>query len=175
MLTRERLKSMVSYDPETGEFKRLYSRGSSKRGSILGSLTHYGYLTIRVDGKLYYSHRLAWLYMTGELPTEQIDHENGLRSDNRWENLRAVSHHENHKNNGLYKNNTSGRTGVSWCSSRGKWQAAIMVSGKTKVLGRFDSFDEAVLAREKAEKKYRFHDNHGIRPSHELAKEGATA
>ncbi len=163
MLTLERLKQLFEYDPETGEFTRLVDRVSVKAGQLAGSLTAYGYLSIRIDKKPYFSHRLAWLYMTGSFPDGQIDHLNGVRTDNRWANLRDVSHLENHRNMGLSRRNKSGVVGVSWDSSRSLWQSAITVKGVAKSLGRYQSFDDAVEARKQAEIQYGFHENHGSR------------
>lgn len=84
MITQTRLREVMHYEPETGEFTRL----SGRRYGPVGTVTEKGYLRISVLGELHYAQRLAFLYMTGEWPTAIADHENGNPLDNRWENLR---------------------------------------------------------------------------------------
>lgn len=84
MLTQAKLKSLINYNPATGEFSRA---GYAK----CGTLTYQGYVSIQVAGKRYYAHRLAWFYMTGVWPENEIDHKNRVRDDNRWENLREAT------------------------------------------------------------------------------------
>lgn len=99
-LTAERLRKLLHYDPETGEFTRLHDRGKRfKAGSVSGCLDHStGYWRVRIDDCLYHGHRLAFLYMTGEWPKHEVDHMNGRRSDNRWSNLRDVASSVNQQN-----------------------------------------------------------------------------
>jgi len=96
-----------------------------------------------------------------EWPQDEIDHINGIRTDNRLVNLRSVTHRENQKNIKRSTCNTSGRVGVRWEGHRSKWRSAIKVDGREKHLGSFDSFAEASAARKAAEIKYGFHKNHG--------------
>jgi hypothetical protein len=99
--------------------------------------------------------------MTGDFPEDQIDHINGVRSDNRWCNLRAVSRQENAKNKRTPSDNSSGVIGVCWDRREKKWRAEIQ-SGKVKhALGHFPEFSDAVAARKKAERDLEFHKNHG--------------
>jgi len=110
-------------------------------------------------------HRLAFLYMEGSFPSDDVDHINGNGTDNRWINLRSVKRVENARNVKLLSSNTSGHAGVGWDVHRNKWRARITVNNKTKHLGRFDRIQEAVDARKHAEIEYDFHPNHGqIRP-----------
>ena len=132
-----------------------------KVGDVAGWRNPTGYIRMKVGGKLYLAHRLAFLYMTGKWPEDQVDHINHIRDDNRWCNLREVSHQENHKNQSKPKSNTSGVTGVCWCKRYKKWKAQIKVEGKVKNLGSFTSKEDATKARKEAEIKYGFHDNHG--------------
>ena len=82
-ITQERLKELVRYDPETGLFTSIKKRRGCKLGSILGtSIGKAEYLVMHLDYQLYYAHRLAWFYMTGEWPDPEVDHENGRRTDN---------------------------------------------------------------------------------------------
>lgn len=121
-------------------------------GGLAGRQNGNGYTRISIDGVSYYAHRLAWLWVHGEWPEHEIDHTNGLRSDNRVTNLRAAEHNENMQNQPLRSTNTSGRHGVSWSKLHGKWAAYIMTRGRKRHLGLFDDVDEAGRAhlREKA-------------------------
>jgi hypothetical protein len=167
LITCERLKELLNYDPESGLFTRLTSNYRWKAGCVVGSFDRSksstaGYVKVFVDGKRYKAHRLAWLYMTGEWP-EDIDHTNHVRHDNRWCNLRSVDQSENTKNRTMNKNNTSGFRGVHWYKPSGKWMAYINTSpGKRKNLGYFDSLIDAVATRLRGESQYRYHCNHGM-------------
>jgi hypothetical protein len=163
-LTQDRLKGLLKYDPDSGQFTWLVSRGKAVAGSEAGTFTHEGYRQIRMDGTCYRAHRLAFLYMTGEFPPEAIDHIDGQRANNRWKNLRAVSIAENQRNQRRRKVSESGFNGVSWDSGRSRWRAAIEVGGRNKHLGRFEHKDDAILARMEADLKYGFHENHGSEP-----------
>lgn len=107
------------------------------------------------------AHRVAWALVTGAWPTDQIDHINHDRTDNRWANLRVATPVENSRNQSMMASNTSGVCGVSWHRGAGKWRAQIDVAGKQKHLGLFDSMEDAVVCRKDAEAKYGFHENHG--------------
>lgn len=98
---------------------------------------------IGVDGTKYLAHRLAWLYMTGEWPEFEIDHINRSRADNRWDNLRKADRREQSGNIALPSHNTSGRKGVCWDKSRGKWIVHIKIDGRQKFLGRYGDIDAA--------------------------------
>jgi len=162
-LTHQELKELLHYDPETGVFTRIIRSGSRvKIGDTAGGLDKYGYIIISVGGKSYKSHRLAWLYITEKWPKDQIDHINHIRNDNRFKNLREVTHQENHKNQSMQKNNTSGCTGVYYYKPTNKWVVRIKVDGKNKNLGYYESFNDAVEVRKKAEVELDFHNNHGV-------------
>ena len=147
MLTQENLKKMLHYDTDTGVFTRLVRTSSrTKIGDIAGYLKSDGYRLIMVDGKNYYAHRLAFFYMTGDWPVADIDHRNGVRDDNRWDNLREATRTENHQNRVMRSDNTSGFIGVDWHRQRGKWRAEIAVAGRRKSLGYFPTPEEAHAA-----------------------------
>ena len=115
ILTQERLKEVLNYDPETGVFVWVVKPSKSiKIGNVAGSDHTTGYRHIAINRKIIKSHRLAWLYMTGAFPPDQIDHINRIRNDNRFVNLRAVTRSENQHNSGKRKNNTAGYKGVSY-------------------------------------------------------------
>ena len=174
MLDQKLLKELIHYDPETGfftwrerdrrHFKTLRSSSTWNAryaGKPAGSSNGKGYLKIGVFNGSYKSHRLAFLYIDGEFPPADTDHINGVRDDNRWVNLRAVTNSENHKNMRRYKANSSGFAGVHWVESSRKWRAIIVVNKKQKHLGCFTDKFDAIDARKDAEREYKFHPNHG--------------
>ena len=160
-LTQERLKQLLMYCPDTGDFYWIVSKSNIPAGSKAGSVNSSGYVSIMADKQRHYAHRLAFLYMLGRMPTHEVDHINGNPRDNRWINLREVPHSANLKNVKLQSRNVSGQIGVIWDASRLKWKAQIRVNGKQINLGRFDDLDEAIKARRDASSKHNFHENHG--------------
>lgn len=150
-LTAERLRSLISYDPDTGNFIWLVAHRGIVVGSEAGSLDRDGgYIQIGVDHRLYRAHRLAWLYMTGDWPIE-VDHKNGNRADNRWDNLREATRSQNNANGKRRADNTSGHKGISWDSRRGRWHAYININSKRRNLGCFREIESAIAARASAE------------------------
>lgn len=144
-LTLEKLKQHVSYDPETGLFVSLSKRNY---GKVIGHENDKGYIEIRIDNVPYRANRLAFLWMTGEMPTCFIDHKNRVKSDNHWLNLRPATRSQNAANMGLVKTNSTGMRGVS--RSKERFSAAIEVNQKRIWLGRHDTVDEAAHAYNKA-------------------------
>lgn len=129
-LTQERLKELLTYDPDAGEFRWVFNVSSTGRaGNVAGSRSKVGYVLIRLDKRLYLAHRLAALYMEGEFPPKLIDHIDTDKSNNRWSNLRHATMSENMQNRlSAQKNNSvSGLLGVYWSKARKKWGAAIVV------------------------------------------------
>ena len=149
VLTLERLKELLHYDPMTGAFTwrvRRNGRGGGVRpGMAAGLIGHDRRRYIGVDGKRYAAHRLAWFYMTGEWPIE-VDHRNVDALDNRWDNLREATRSQNNANVGLKSHNTSGLKGVSWDNARRLWKAQISVRCKRVMIGRFADKEEAAQA-----------------------------
>ena len=138
-LTADYLRKILLYDPKTGAWvwrARMGARG--KVGDIAGSLNGKGYRQIGILGRSYRSNRLAFLYMNGEWPEGEVDHDNLDKSDDRWENLRPASRSKNQANVPLQINNTSGVKGVSWHKPTKKWQSRIMSGRVTKYIGLFD-------------------------------------
>lgn len=160
-LTQNKLKELLNYNPNTGVFTWLVARGGNFTGVTAGSTTARGYITIRVNTQAYQAHRLAYLYMTGEFPLNDIDHINHVPDDNRWENLRAVTHKENLMNQLIRINNTSGCMGVHWNKKNTNWLVRIMNKGKYISIGSFNNLGDAVAARKAAEIEYGYHANHG--------------
>jgi hypothetical protein len=144
ILTQERLKELLNYDPATGIFTwRIAIRGNVKVGQKAGNLHPKGYVIISVDRRLAKAHRLAWLYVHGEMPPDELDHINRIPNDNRIANLRLADRYTNTQNTGMQKNNTSGYRGVSWHKGQRKWRARISIRGKMNELGYFHSKDDA--------------------------------
>lgn len=170
-LTQSRLKELLEYSGNDGHFRWRARRGNVAAGSIAGCKHGAGYLKIGIDGRLYLAHRLAWLFVYGRWPEDQIDHINGNKSDNRITNLREASTAENHQNMPTPSNNRSGHIGVHWDRFTGRWMAQIRVAGKTKTLGRFDTVAEAAGAYRQAKAKLHgfqpqvrdHHQTHGLR------------
>ena len=162
MLTQKELHKLFNYDEQSGVFTYAKKVKYAKHnvGDVVGTLNPDGYLRVMVNKKHYPLHRLAWIYIHGELPNK-IDHINHNRSDNRIVNLRSVTTTVNKRNSSLYSTNTSGQCGVSWCKQTDRWRSGIVIDGKHKCLGRFTDFSEAVNARKNAEVLYGFHANHG--------------
>lgn len=164
-MTLDELKEQLEYQPTTGNFIRLKTFRTVKKGDIAGSITSPSkhpkqYIRIRVCNEAHYAQRLAFYYMKGYWPKEDIDHINQNSLDNRWENLREVTHQQNGQNQKRYINNSSGKTGVRQ-RSNGNWRSRIFVEGKHIDLGTYPSFLDAVAVRIKAEELYGFHENHG--------------
>ena len=145
---------VLEYDPQTGIVRHCINHGRAKAGNVAGTQRHDGYSVVWLDGKLHLMHRVIYLMMTGQWPTQQIDHINRDPSDNRWCNLRAVSSRENNMNRRFYKtrpDNTSGYVGVSFMRSCGKWRADISIKSTKQYLGIFDTKEEAANARSHAQ------------------------
>lgn len=154
-LTQKRLKELLVYDQKTGGFTWLRARGLRKMSKDqAGSINCKGYFQICVDGKLHLTHRLAWLYMTGEWPKGKLDHVNCDPTDNRFSNLRLATDRQNAGNRKINKNNKSGIKGVHWHKYNRKWVAKIGINGKRKTLGNFDRKEDAAKAYRKAAKEY---------------------
>ena len=140
------LKSLLHYDRASGVFRWLNSSGGrARRGSEAGCKRPDGYIKIRVNGRQFLAHRLAWLYEFGRMPDEIMDHINGDRSDNRIENLREASYSLNQQNKKIMSINTSGFVGVSRRSGS-RWRAYITIDSKFISLGSFPTAEEASAA-----------------------------
>ena len=165
-LTASEAKELFHYSAETGELiwkKSLNPRGPV--GAVAGTMNDQGYIIIGVHGRLFRAHRIVYLMLTGSWPTHQVDHENGVRHDNREDNIRDTTCGGNNKNRALACDSISGHAGVNWDASRSKWMARIKVDGVQVYLGRFSNKKHAVRARVAAERKHGFHPNHGLRQS----------
>lgn len=142
MLTQERLQELVRYDPETGEFTRINAYHKSKIGKVSQSTNNKGHMQMAVGGRTHLLHRLAWLYVYGKWPVNQIDHIDGDKKNNRISNLREATNYQNSQNRTrANKNSKSGYLGVY--PRNGRWAASIKVNGRSKVVGWFDDPLEA--------------------------------
>lgn len=162
-ISQSDLKKILNYNPLDGSFSWITIKKNSNRskGKITTGHNGRGYLRIFLNGKRYKAHRLAWLYMTGKWPKDQIDHINQIRDDNRFCNLREASNKDNAKNKGIAKNNTSGVSGVSLDKAKKTWSANIAKDNIKIHLGHYVDKFEAICARKSAERKYGYHENHG--------------
>lgn len=154
MITIDRLKALLYYDRVTGLFIRLTSAGGKEVGSAAGTVNPDGYVQIQLDGRFYKAHRLAWFYVYGVWPRNQIDHKDLVRCNNAIDNLRLATNAENNRNKTKTRDALSAYKGVTFDSSRGKWKAQIKVNYKNIFLGRFESEQEAHTAYVVASREY---------------------
>lgn len=175
LITADFARMLFRYDPLTGQVfwrERPVDHFSDESycmrwntrfcGKLVGSPAVNGYLRVNINRDFYLLHRVIWLLVHGEWP-DYTDHINGNRTDNRLENLRAVTKQENARNTCIRSNNTSGFNGVSLDTNSGRWHAYIGVGGdkRRQSLGQFDTKEEAVAARRAAELVLGYHENHG--------------
>lgn len=157
-LTQERLKALLHYDPATGIFTWVGSKSRRvKNGSRADRPNDKGYRVLKIGERVFYCHRLAWLYTTGAWPTDRVDHINLDKGDCRWANLRAATFAENLRNRGPNKNAKSGLKGAyrKHDALRAKpWSSAIHVGGKVIHLGTFSTPEEANAAYREAAVKH---------------------
>jgi hypothetical protein len=153
------MDKFLSYDPETGILLWKVSVGSrALAGSEAGCLNKSsGYIQIRIHGRKYYAHRIAHLLMTGHWPDGNPEHENLIKTDNRWVNIQtlAPSQSENGGHRGLQRNNTSGLKGVRWVKGHwvnGRYVSRVHFRGKQIHLGYFDDLRLAGLHYDAAAK-----------------------
>ena len=150
MLTQERLKECLSYDPDSGDFVALVDRRLYKAGDVFRTVNSSGYIRIRIDGVYHYAHRLAWMYVHGEWPPADLDHINRNRVDNRLSNLRLATRRENLRNRSASRSSATGVKGVDYHEGMKKYRVRIRSEGRRITIGYFGSVEEAALAYEKA-------------------------
>lgn len=172
------LRKILRYDSETGKLfwrartidmfqhakvpEQVFKSWKTRfQGKEAFTAIRDGYRIGIINQKRLSAHRVAWAIYHGEWPSDEIDHINGNRSDNRIENLRAVSRAENTRNRKLRSDNKSGVHGVYFIASIGKWAARINVNKKERHLGTFETKVEAIKARKEAEESAGYHTNHG--------------
>lgn len=156
-LTQRALQEALCYDPDTGVFTWLHDRKNQIRaGMAAGTLGSRGRVGIYVGGRVHAAARLAWLYVTGEWPEHEIDHEDRNPSNNRWLNLRPATRKQNNENRRPFMSFT-GMSGVYWHNQFGKWAARIGHNKRIISLGCHDTLIDAVAARIRAERKLYTH------------------
>lgn len=167
-ISKKVLHEFMSYNTLTGIFtcKKKWSQ-RSVIGAKLGVTTSKGYLKIGFGNKEYLLHRLAFMYVTGKWPKDQVDHINHIKTDNRWTNLREVTAFTNQQNMSKSTRNSSGIVGVSYNTHRKKWQAQVRENGNTHSAS-FDTKFGAIRQRLKWNTQFNFHENHGkeYKPPH---------
>lgn len=180
------LRRLLRYEPDSGKLfwlqrtpdlfiagfhsaatqcARWNSRHAGNEAFTCWVLSGYPHTTI--FGRTYHAHRVIFALVTSEWPEHDVDHINGNRGDNRWRNLRSVTHVTNSRNAAISTRNSTGATGVHRHRET-DWTARIGVGGKTLYLGVFRTFEAALASRKAAERQYGFHPNHG-RKMKELA------
>lgn len=149
MITLEKLKENFSYNKRTGLFTRKTPGARKwKVGDIAGTITPKGYVAIKIGDKSYLAHILAWFYVTGEWPTHIVDHEDNVKSNNVWTNLRPASASQNGANAKLYCTNTLGHKHVSIKGSG--YRVRVTSCGKITDFGTYPTLEEAVAVATRA-------------------------
>ena len=143
-LTIARARQELNYDPVSGQLKWLRASNNRQRlaGDVAGFEGSKGYIRLKFLGKENLAHRLIWAMMTGGFPDREVDHINGVRSDNRWSNLRLVDPSQQRANAKINSNSSSGVRGVYFNKRRGKWRAHY----QRRHLGYFETIDDASSA-----------------------------
>ena len=165
MITFKTAMEFFRYEPSSGKlFWKKASRNKVKVGAEVGSIKKdTGYRGFQLHGENLYVHRVIMLIITGGYDEKlQVDHIDHDRLNNRPENLRLVSQHENLKNVSKKALNTSGIVGVSYITRDRRWVAKIYIDKKNTNLGYFKTLEEAAAVRKEAEIKYGYHSNHGL-------------
>ena len=151
MLTANRLRKLLNYEPATGVFRwRVDRQPNVSAGGVTGCIHPRGYRAICIDGKIYRGNRLAWLYMTGKWPNLEIGYINHNPSDTRWANLREMT--PSQRRSSARTRNKLGARGISITKSD-RYVASIRMAGKKRYLGVFGTIEEASAAYARAAKK----------------------
>jgi hypothetical protein len=152
-ITHERLREVLDYNPKTGIFTwKIALSPRANVGGAAGRTDRRGYIRIGIDGKYYQAHRLAWFYINGVWPKNQIDHRNLNPSDNREDNLRDATPSQNGFNRKPHSNNKSGHKGIYWDKREGRWRAEIRIKRKYAFVKYFDDLQDAIIAHSEAAK-----------------------
>ena len=155
----ERLRNLLRYEPDTG---RIFWR-DRLRGKETFRSDCLGYRIATIDKMNLRAHRVAWALHYGVWPASQIDHLNGVRSDNRIVNLREADFFTNAQNHGLKRSNRSGVVGVSWSQKKRRWISRIKCRGVWYGLGYYRDLSDAAAVRRLAEEAFGFGPRHGLR------------
>jgi hypothetical protein len=152
------MRDALEYDEATGII--TWKTGQCAGKPAFATLSH-GYQHGSFRKRWIGAHRVAWALFYGDWPKDQIDHINGIRTDNRITNLRESTQADNRKNSALYRRNSSGVNGVSWDTSLGLWHARITTGRRNIHLGYFTTKEEAAAARAEADRQHGFSKRHG--------------
>lgn len=155
--TPKQVRELVKYDPVTGLFLFRHFFTSRPIGWYEGNRGVRGYRRIWIEGRNYMAHHIAFVLMRGRWPTKEIDHINGIESDNRWINLRLVTRLQQCMNRKTAKHNTTGVSGVSRFVTKDgqlRFRSAMRINRQFISLGVFDTVEEASAARKVAERKF---------------------
>lgn len=153
MLDAERVRRLLTYDPISGSFTR---RTGTHKGKVAGGFNGCGYVQILVDGVRESGHRLAFLCMTGRIPSA-VDHIDGDRSNNSWANLRPATNKQNQENWTQKRETASGIRGVTFHPGNHKWCARLNHNGRRLHIGYFETVELATEARKRAERAFFTH------------------
>lgn len=146
-ISADYVRRLFDYRPETGLFYWREQRSwKTPSGSTAGNVARDGYVRVKIDSQPVLAHRLAWLYMTGAWPADEIDHRDLCRTNNRWENLRVASHGQNQSNTRTYRNNRTGLKGARLDARSGKYYAVIVKGSVQTHLGTYQTAQEAHAA-----------------------------
>lgn len=154
MITQIELQEQFNYDADTGIFTWKVSHVKVKAGQVAGCCRPNGYVTINYNKTFYLAHRLAWLYVYGELPDNCLDHINCVRNDNRISNLRNATTQQNNYNSKLSITNKSGVKGVYWMKNKNKWAVQICFNKIQKHIGLFNDLEFAKFVANEVRNKY---------------------
>jgi len=153
-MTQELVKELFEYKEDGHFYWKKPTTNSIKLGQIAGSICFKGYRQIKINGKFYKEHRLAWFYHYGVFPINQIDHINNIKTDNRINNLREATNAQNQGNKVKRKGTSSKFKGCSWSKKHQKWRVRITINKKTKHLGCFHEESAAAQAYNEAAIKH---------------------
>lgn len=159
-MNADRARDLFVYDRTTGALTwraKPAPRAPVCVGGVAGTLRQDGYRSVMVDGRHYMVHRLIWLIETGRWPTDEIDHQNRDRADNRWSNLRPATSKQNRENQTARSGAGGMFRGVSWSRRRNIWRAQIGHHGRSVYLGEHKTLVDAVAARLAGERKHFTH------------------
>src|SRR5215475_3424029 len=151
----KRVRELFDYNPDDGHLRWKVARQRVNKGDRAGYINRSdGYRYVCFDYNELLVHRVIWLLMTGKWPKSQIDHKNGIRDDNRWNNLREANNSQNNRNRSSQRNNKLGVKGVNYDPVRKLYRARITIHGKSYTIGRYKTFEEAIEIRKLAEEEF---------------------
>lgn len=153
IINADTARSLLCYEPATGEFTWRESRGRVAAGQKAGSIASNGYWEIYVENRRYRAHRLAWFMVHGGWPADTIDHRNGDKLDNRIANLREATTSQNHANQPARRSSRSGFRGVHFSQREQRWVAKITCNGRKRHIGQFISKADAIAAYARVSKE----------------------